>query len=115
MPTYVEYKMPDGSTMLVESESTPGTVVRSGNRGGLNIVESGKNFIDALGSVRGSMQALIAELDMLKVDEATVMFGLKAVGEVGNIAVGKLGGETNYQITLKWKKPSENTNSEAKK
>ena len=109
MPTYVEYKMPDGSTVLVESESTPGTVVRSGNRGGVNIVETGKNFMDALASVRGSLTALVAELDVLKVEEAEVTFGLKAVGEAGVIAIGKVGGEINYQVTLKWKKSVEKT------
>ena len=34
-------------------------------------------------------------------------FGLKAVGEAGVFAVGKMGGETVYEVTLKWKKPAE--------
>jgi len=110
MSTYIEYKMEDGSTVLVETEST-GTVVRSG-RGGFDVVQSGKNFMDALSSVRGSMKALIAELDILKVEEAEVTFGLKAVGEAGVFAVGKVGGEMNYQVTFKWKKYEVKTKSE---
>ncbi len=113
MTTYVEYKNEDGTSILVETEST-GPVTRS-SRGGVDVVKTGQNFMDALASVRGSMQALTAELDLLKVDEATVVFGLKAVGEVGNIAVGKMGGEINYQVTLKWKKPPEKTNTETAK
>ena len=111
MPTYVEYTMEDGSTVLVETESA-GTVVRSSTRGGVDVVKSGKNFIDALSSVRGSMKALIAELDILKVEEAEVTFGLKAIGEAGVFAVGKVGGEMNYQVTLKWKKYEVKTKSE---
>lgn len=111
MSTYVEYKMEDGSTVLVETEST-GTVVRSG-RGGVDVVQTGKNFMDALSSVRGSMKALVAELEILKVEEAEVTFGLKAVGEAGVFAVGKVGGEMNYQVTLKWKKVEIKTKPEA--
>lgn len=111
MTTYVEYKNEDGSTVLVETEST-GTVVRSG-RGGVDVVQSGKNFVDALSSVRGSMKALVAELDVLQVEEAEVTFGLKAVGEAGVFAVGKVGGEMNYQVTFRWKKYEVKTKPEA--
>ena len=110
MPTYVEYTMEDGSKVLVETESS-GPVVRSGRGSVVDIRESGKNFTDALSSIRGSMKALMAELDILKVEEAEVTFGLKAIGEAGVFAVGKVGGEMNYQVTLKWKKPQENKNS----
>ena len=106
MSTYVEYKMDDGSSILVEAESGTGAVTRS-THGGLNIVQAGKNFSNALASIRGSLRVLIAEMDALKVEEAEVKFGLKAVGEAGVFAVGKVGGETNYEVTLKWKKPGE--------
>lgn len=106
MPTYIEYEMEDGSTLLVEAESVPGAVTRS-SHSALNIVQAGKKFSDALASIRGSLKALITEMDALKVEEAEVKFGLKAVGEAGVFAVGKVGGETNYEVTLKWKKPAE--------
>ena len=112
MPTYVEYKNEDGTTVLIETEST-GPVTRG--PGGVSVVQSSKSFMDAWGSVRSSMQALSNELDMLKVEEAVVEFGLKAVGELGNVAIGKMGGEMNYKVTLRWKKPPETTNAEGKK
>jgi hypothetical protein len=114
MPTYFEYTMEDGSTVLVEAESSMGGVVKA-SRGGVDIVQAGKNFTAALASVRGSLKALIAEMDALKIEEAEVKFGLKAVGEAGVFAVGKVGGEMNYEVTLKWKKPGEKPKPRTKK
>jgi hypothetical protein len=31
-----------------------------------------------------------------------VTFGLVVTGEVGNVAVGKAGAQSNYTVTLKW-------------
>ena len=106
MPTYIEYTMEDGSTFLVEGESAGGGVVKA-SRGGVDVVQAGKKFTEALASVRGSLKALIEEMEALKVEEAEVKFGLKAVGEAGVFAVGKVGGEINYEVTLKWKKPEQ--------
>jgi len=114
MPTYFEYAMEDGSTVLVEAESSTEGVVRASRGSGLNVVKAGKNFTDALTSIRGSLKALVAEMDALRVEEAEVKFGLKAVGEAGVFAVGKVGGEMNYEVTLKWKKPQEKQKSKTK-
>jgi hypothetical protein len=113
MTTYVEYAMEDGSTILVEAEAPTGGVVRA-SRDGVDIIKTGQNFRTALASVRGSLKALADELDALKVEEAAVTFGLKAVGEAGVFAVGKVGGEMNYEVTLTWKKPAEKAKMKAK-
>lgn len=115
MPTYIEYTMDDGSKVLVEAESGAGGVVKASHSGGLDVVQAGQKFSDALASIRGSLKALIAEMDALKIEEAEVKFGLKAVGEAGVFAVGKVGGEMNYEVTLKWKKPGEKSKPKAKK
>ena len=39
--------------------------------------------------------------------ELEVTFGLKATGEVGNLAVGKVAGESNYQVKMTWRRPPE--------
>lgn len=115
MSTYIEYTMDDGSTILVEAESVTGGVVKASRSGGVDVIQAGKKISDALASVRGSLKALIAELDALKVEEAEVKFGIKAVGEAGVFAVGKVGGEMNYEVTLKWKRPEEKPKSKSKK
>lgn len=113
MPIYVEYTMEDGSTVWVEGATTEtGTVVKA-SRGGVDVVQAGKKFTEALASVRGSLKALIDEMEALKVEEAEVKFGLKAVGEAGVFAVGKVGGEINYEVTLKWKKPEKRVKSKS--
>lgn len=37
--------------------------------------------------------------------ELEITFGLKATGEAGNLAVGKVAGESNYQVRMLWKRP----------
>ena len=111
MSTYIEYKMEDGSTVLVEAETSPGGVVKA-SRGGVNVVEAGKKFTEALASIRGSLRALIEEMDALQIEGADVKFGIKAIGEAG-FAVGKVGGEMNYEVILHWKKPEAKPKQEA--
>jgi hypothetical protein len=48
----------------------------------------------------------LKEIEELHVEEAEVKFGINTVGELGNMAIGKLGVGVNYEVTLKWKKPS---------
>ena len=47
----------------------------------------------------------MAEFDDLHVEEAKIKFGHKSIGEAGIFAIGKVGGEMNYEVTLKWKEP----------
>jgi hypothetical protein len=114
MSSYIEYQMDDGTTVLVETEEVSSDIVKA-SRGGLNVIETGRNFTEALASVRGSLQALVTELNALQVEEAEVKFGLKAVGEAGFIAVGKVGGEMNYEVTLRWKKAEEKPKPKTRK
>ena len=39
--------------------------------------------------------------------EMEVSFGLTIAGEVGNLAVGKVGADSNYTIKLKWTQPED--------
>ena len=54
-------------------------------------------------------------MDALHIEEGEVKFGLKALGEAGVFAIGKVGGEMNYEVTLKWKKPPEKPIPKSKK
>ncbi|NWG06847.1 MAG: hypothetical protein HXY35_09210 [Chloroflexi bacterium] len=110
MPTYYEYKLDDGSTILVESEAVTTGIVRA-SRGGVDVAQAGKTFKVAFASIAGSLKSMFAELEALQIDEAELKFGLKAVGEAGVFAVGKVGGETNFEVTLRWKKPVEKSRS----
>ena len=114
MPTYIEYKNEDGSTVLIELAEATGGIVKA-SRDGISVVESGKKFKEAFASIRGTMKDLVAEMDALHVEEGEVKFGLKALAEAGVFVVGKVGGEMNYEVTLRWKKSEEKPKPRSKK
>ena len=114
MPTYIEYKNEDGSIVLVELTEATGGVVRA-SRNGVSVVESGKKFKEAFSSVRGTIKDLVAEMDSPQIEEGKVKFGLKALAEAGMLVVGRVGGEMNYEVPLKWRKPPEKPKSKSKK
>ncbi|MBN2388939.1 MAG: hypothetical protein JXB85_18130 [Anaerolineales bacterium] len=113
MPTYVEYDMGDGTTVMIEAteEETGGIVRASRKPGEAAVVKAKKSFPDAFKAVKSQAKILIAELDSLKVSEAEIKFGINTVGEVGNLAIGKLGVNVNYEVTLKWKMPEKKKES----
>jgi hypothetical protein len=114
MTTYIEYENDDGSTILIELAEATGRVVKASNKG-LKVVETGKKFKEAFASIRGTIKDLVAEMNSLKVEEGEVKFGLKALAEAGGFVVGKVGGEMNYEVTLKWKKPESNQKPKSRK
>jgi len=106
MPTFVEYDLGDGETILIQApESETSGVVRAG-RGGENIiVKAQKTFSAAFKEAKVQAKLLIAQIEELPVSEAEIKFGLTTSGELGNMAIGKVGLGVNYEVTLKWKKP----------
>jgi hypothetical protein len=102
MATYIEYELEDGTTVLVEvSEPEGGVVKASRDQDGNLIKKAGQKFEAALAGVKPWAATLRRQLNDLLADEVEVTFGLKAVGEAGNFAVGKVGAEANYEVTLK--------------
>ena len=103
MATYIEYELEDGTTVLIESSEPESGVVRaSRDKEGNVIKKAGQKFEAALAGIKPWAAALRRQLDDLLADEIEVTFGVKAVGEAGNFAVGKVGAEANYEVTLKW-------------
>lgn len=56
-----------------------------------------------------NVRAFLSAADALEKPpaEMEITFGLKATGEVGNLAVGKVAGESNYQVKMVWRRPAE--------
>jgi hypothetical protein len=75
-------------------------------------VQSKLNFRLAFANVRASIKEVMAEFDNLHVEETEIKFGLKSIGEAGIFAIGKVGGEMNFEVTLKWKKQRKATTKE---
>jgi hypothetical protein len=111
MTTYIEYDLGDGATILIEAPGGEnGAVLRSALRPEeATQVKAKKSFADALMDVKCQAQLLLKEINELQVSEAEVKFGINTVGELGNLAIGKLGVGVNYEVTLKWSKPKPKT------
>ena len=105
MTTYIEYELDDNTTILVEaSDDDIGGVVRATSAGDVARVKAKKTFRDAMKDIRVQARMLVDEINDLEVDEAEVKFGINTVGEVGTVAIAKVGVGVNYEVTLKWKK-----------
>lgn len=108
MLTFIEYKLDDETTVLIAGPEPTNGGLRPVSRGmddEIHIEKAEKGLRASLQSAKKSAQLLLDEINALKVSEAEIKFGLTTTGEAGVFAVGKVGVEINYEITLKWKNP----------
>lgn len=103
MASYIEYELEDGVSILVEEIET-NQITKASKGEEIIKKKAKKNFKEAFREAKMQAMVLIKEIDDLPISEAEVKFGLKTAGEVGNLAIGKVGIDINYEITLKWKK-----------
>lgn len=110
MSTYVEYELDKNTTILIEApDDESGEVIKASQGAGeVASVKAKKSLIDAMKDVKAQAKLLLSEIEELHVEEAEVKFGINTVGELGNLAIGKIGVGVNYEITLKWKNPKPN-------
>ena len=107
MPNYVEYDLGDGATILIEVPDGQISSVDKAYRGVGNPtnIKAKMSFKEALKDVKAQAVLLLKEIEELHVNEAEIKFGINTIGELGNMAIGKVGIGVNYEVTLKWKKP----------
>jgi len=105
MSTYIEYTLDDGMTIWVEipEAESDGIVKASRTSDGNLIIKASQRFGEALESIRAQAIVLQHRLEDARADEIEVKFALKATGQAGNFAIGNVGAEAAYEITLKWK------------
>ncbi|MEL7006367.1 MAG: CU044_2847 family protein [Bacteroidota bacterium] len=114
---YLEFTTDDGDTVLVEVEEGTDSTSASGvvKVGATEAVErkvmaAKSKFENAIrGTIKHNVEAFIdsiCELSHLP-DEVEITFGLKATAEAGNVAVGKVGGQLNYNVKLSWQNLSQ--------
>jgi len=104
MATYLEYKLEDGSTLLVEVDVATEDAIKAADVSGNKIMKAEKRFNEALASVKKSILTLQHELSEIEADDIEVTFGIKTIGEAGVFGVCKVGGEMNYEVKLRWGK-----------
>jgi hypothetical protein len=112
MPVYfIEYQLDDTTSLQVMApeDYRPSGPVKAGTRGeseSENVIKAKQRFGEALEAVKLAGLGVLEKLHDLQADEVELKFGLVTTGELGNFAIGKVGIEANYEVTLKWaKKP----------
>ncbi len=104
MSRYVEFTLPDGSSVILESDEREGGIVRAGR--GDTLERARATFEQAAESARKAALVVLAKVSDMseRPDEVEITFGLKASGELGSMVVAKAGLEANYSVKLTWKK-----------
>jgi len=118
MADYIKFISEDGNSLLVEVDegevSSQQAIQKAGLRemAGKSVAMAQTSFEQAIQqAMRYNAQVFLQSVVNLPIlpSEAEITFGLKITGEVGNVAVGKAGGETNYTIRLIWKRETKGT------
>ncbi len=118
MADYIQFTSADGNSLLVEVDegevSSQQGIQKAGLRemAGKSVAVAQTSFENAIQqAMRYNAQVFLQSVVSLPIlpSEAEITFGLKITGEVGNVAVGKAGGETNYTIRLTWKRETKGT------
>ena len=118
MADYIQFTSADGNSLLVEVDegevSSQQGIQKAGLRemAGKSVAVAQTSFENAIQqAMQYNAQVFLQSVVNLPIlpSEAEITFGLKITGEVGNIAVGKAGGETNYTIRLTWKRETKGT------
>lgn len=105
MSHYVEFTLPDGSAVIMESDERETGIVKAG--AGEMLKEATEKFEQAADNARKAAIVILNKLraEMTdKPDEVEITFGLKASGELGSLVVAKAGVEASYSVKLSWKK-----------
>lgn len=106
MSRYVEFDLPDGSTVVIESDEPDGGVVKAGL--GEVAQRACETFAEGVENARKAALVIVDKVRGLhdSPDEVEVTFGLKASGELNTLVVAKAGIEASYSVKLTWKKES---------
>lgn len=109
MGRYVEFELPDGSRIVIESDELRGEpsggVVKAGRLS--EVAERAQESFEQ--TVENARKAALVIVDKVRAlhnspDEVEVTFGLKASGELNTLVVAKAGIEASYSVKLTWKK-----------
>jgi Trypsin-co-occurring domain 1 len=99
-----EFSLEDGTKFLVEVDEPDNIAIEKvALPTGQMVAKAKQSFEESLDKVKPVAAAVVGKLRELSADEVEVKFGIKLSAEAGAIFTS-LGGEVNYEITLKWNK-----------
>jgi DNA-directed RNA polymerase specialized sigma24 family protein len=105
MKHLVEFKLEDGSTIIVEvDELETGGTTRASRRPGEIAEEARETFEQALSKIRPATEKVITTLHGLahKPDEIEMEFGFN-MSAVAGVVIASASASANYKVTLRWK------------
>jgi len=106
-----QFSLEDGTKFLVEvDEPESAAVERVAINTGKMVLQATQSFEEAIEIVKPLASVLITKLReglTTPASEVEVKFGLKLSAEVGAI-IASVGGDVNFEITLKWKEEPSN-------
>ena len=100
----VEFKLNGDQTILVEvSEIEDSGIEPVSRKTGDLAAKAKKTFDEAISNLEPMISSIKDKIDAMNqpADEVEVKFGIKLNGETSAV-VATIGGEVNYEITLKW-------------
>lgn len=106
MSRYVKFDLPDGSTVVIESDDPDGGAVTAGLG---EVAEQARvTFEQAVENARDAALVIVHKIRSLyeSPDEIEITFGLKASGELNTLVVAKSGIESSYTVRLTWRQES---------
>ncbi|MFM6349333.1 MAG: CU044_2847 family protein [Dolichospermum sp.] len=107
MKQIVEFTLESGESIFIELDQAAETDDRISLRDQV-VHKATQTFESALETVKPIANAIITKVSSLKqpADEVEVKFGIKISAQLGAV-VASGNSEVNYEITLKWKKDSQ--------
>jgi hypothetical protein len=101
---YISYETSDNSTILIEMESDPLAVGKTGVSQDL-VTHAAASLEESLGVIRKCAEVLFEQIEAIPRDitDVEITFGVKVAGEIGHFIVAKASAEANFAVTLKWK------------
>ena len=108
MSDLTEFSLEDGTTFLVEVEDPASPAIqRVALPSGQMVAKAQQTFEEALDKIKPVAATIISKLKEINTpaDEVEVKFGIKLTADAGAVFTS-IGGEVNYEITLKWSNKS---------
>lgn len=106
MKHFVEFKIEDGSSIVLEvDEPETGGTTRASRRPGEITEEAKETFEQALSKIKPATDKVITTLRGLahKPDEIEMEFGF-SLNAVAGVVIASASTQANYKVTLRWKK-----------
>jgi len=102
MKNVIQYELPDGTPIFIETEETETQGRQRGSRSQEGLVQTDKRFSDVMAHIKPTAEYVLQSFrDMQTPDEITIDFGIKFQANAG-VVFASASSQATFQVTLKW-------------